>query len=138
MPKSMPLSLRVDPDLLKEIRKEASRSRRPASQIIHSTLEEGIRMRRCPGIIFTNGPAGRRATVAGTGVDVWEVIGVFQLNDRDFDALARALPQLSRPQLQAALHYHRLYPDEIDQRLREEREAYEELKSTPFVRGIKL
>jgi uncharacterized protein (DUF433 family) len=138
MPKSAPVSLRIRPQLLKEIQKEAVRTDRRASQIIHSTLEEGIRMRRCPGIVFTEGPAGRRATVAGTGIDVWEVIRVFRSCDDDVHRLSRALPQLSRPQLEAALHYYRNYPVEIDRRLESEQEAYEELPSQAFVRGIKL
>src|SRR3972149_5902831 len=48
-------------------------------------------------------PAGRRARAPGRGVDVWEVIGVFRTCGEARAALARALPPLSRPQLDAAL-----------------------------------
>jgi uncharacterized protein (DUF433 family) len=134
MPKSSPLSLRLPAELLNEIRKEAKRSARPASQVIQTTLEEGIRMRRCPGIIFTNGPAGRRATVAGTGIDVWEVVRVSKSLGGNFKATSRALPQLSRPQIDSALHYYRLYTQEIDERLDSEEDRYDALPSQPFVR----
>jgi uncharacterized protein (DUF433 family) len=134
MPKSSPLSLRLPAELLTEIRKEAKRSARPASQVIQTTLEEGMRMRRCPGIIFTNGPAGRRATVAGTGIDVWEVVRVSKSVGGNFKATARALPQLSRPQIDSALHYYRLYTQEIDERLDSEEDAYDALPSQPFIR----
>jgi uncharacterized protein (DUF433 family) len=134
MPKSSPLSLRLPAELLTEIRKEAKRSARPASQVIQTTLEEGIRMRRCPGIIFTNGPAGRRATVAGTGIDVWEVVRVSKSVGGNFKATSRALSQLSRPQIDSVLHYYRLYTQEIDERLDSEEDAYNALPSQPFIR----
>ena len=138
MSKSTPVSLRIRPQLVKEIQKEAKRAARPASQIIHATLEEGIRMRRCPGIIFTDGPAGRRATVAGTGIDVWEVVRVFRFCDHDVGRLSRALPHLSRSQLDAALHYYRCYPGDVDERLKSEEEAYDELPAQPFVGRIEI
>ena len=138
MPKSSPLSLRLPPELLEEIRKEARRTSRSASQIIESTLEEGVRMRRCPGIIFAHGPAGRRAIVAGTGIDVWEVVRIFVACDENVDALRRALPQLSLPQLEAALFYYHSYPHEIDERLKLEEEAFDEFPALPFVRKIRI
>lgn len=138
MGKSTPMSIRLPPDLLKEIRKECRKSDRPASKVIQSVLEEGLRMRRCPGIVFTEGPAGRRATVAGTGIDVWEVARVFKSCNNDFEALSRALPHLSRPQLEASLYYYRSYPKEIASRLGEEKVAYTDLSSRPFVRTFQV
>ena len=95
-------------------------------------------MRRCPGIIFTDGPSGRRATVAGTGIDVWEVVRAFRACSEDPRALERALPQLSAPQIQAALYYYRLHSDEIDERLRLEDQLAAELESLPFVRRVEV
>lgn len=138
MAKSSPLSLRLPSDLLEEIQKEARRTDRSASKVVQSLLEESVRMRRCPGIVFTEGPAGRRATVAGSGADVWEVIKVFKSCKQNFAALSRALPQLSRPQLEAALYYYRCYPREIDDRIKSEEDAYRELSSQPFVRQFRI
>ena len=137
MAKSSPLSIRLPSELLGEIHKEGRRTDRPASKVIQSVLEEGIRMRRCPGIVFTEGPAGRRATIAGTGIDVWEVVRLFKSCRSNFAALCRALPQLSRPQLEAALYYYRCHPQEIAARLRDEERAYRELSSQPFMRRLK-
>jgi len=113
MPKSQPISLRLDPSVLREVQALAKHLQRPASTLIQTLINEGIRQRKCPGVSFTEGPAGRRATVAGSGVDVWEVIRVFRTCGEDRAALARALPHLSRPQLDAALRYARCYPKEI-------------------------
>ena len=35
---------------------------------------EAVKMRRAPGIVFADGPSGRRAVVAGSGLDVWEIM----------------------------------------------------------------
>ena len=36
-------------------------------------LIEAVKMRRCPGVTFADGPTGRRAKIAGTGIDIWEL-----------------------------------------------------------------
>lgn len=139
MRKSLPFSLRLPPELLSEIRALARRAHRPTSHIAATLLEEGLRQRRCPGIVFTDGPAGRRATVAGTGIDVWEVIRVHKACGEDVEELARALPQLSRRQLEAALYYYRCYPSEIEERLALEETADAELRDrAPLVKPYGL
>jgi uncharacterized protein (DUF433 family) len=138
MAKTSPISVRLPPELMEEIEREARRTARPASRVIQSVLKEGVRIRRCPGIVFTAGPTGRRATVAGSGIDVWEVVRVYKSCKKDFKALSKALPQLSRPQLEAALYYYHCYPDEIDDRLKSEEEGYSELSSHPFVRRFRV
>ena len=44
-----------------------------------------MRMRSAPGVLFADGPAGRRAVIAGTGLDVWEVIAAWRAADEDFE-----------------------------------------------------
>ncbi|MGH9379064.1 MAG: DUF433 domain-containing protein [Thermoanaerobaculia bacterium] len=66
------------------------------------------------------GPAGRRAVLAGTGLDVWEVVATWRDVGESSDALRESYPWLTEPQLRAALAYYQLYPQEIDERLRRE------------------
>jgi uncharacterized protein (DUF433 family) len=127
MRKTQPISLRLRPDLLSEVKRLAVRLRRPRSQVLEGLIDEAVRMHRCPGIVFAEGPTGRRAVVAGTGVDVWEVVRVYRSCGEDLDALAAILPHLARRQLEAALHYCRFYPREIDGRLALEEEREQEL-----------
>lgn len=139
MKKSMPFSLRLSSDLLREIQTCARQSARPSSYVVSTLLEEGLRQRRCPGIVFTDGPTGRRATVAGSGIDVWEVIRAFRACGEDLKALARALPHLSRRQIEAALHYARCYPKEIEERLALEQTAEVELgQHFPLVKPYRI
>jgi uncharacterized protein (DUF433 family) len=77
-------------------------------------------MRRAPGVVFLTGPAGRRAVLAGTGLDVWEVVSTWRDAGESFDALRESYSWLTEPQLRAALGYYRLFPKEIEDRLRRE------------------
>jgi uncharacterized protein (DUF433 family) len=91
-------------------------------------------MRRAPGILFADGPSGRRAVVAGTGLDVWEVIRTWQDGGRSLDETRADYPWLSEAQIRAAIGYYELYPVEIDDRLMREREwtAERVRKELPF------
>ncbi len=139
MSKTLPFSLRLPPDVLREIQALARQSQRPSSYVVSTLIEEGLRQRRCPGIVFTDGPTGRRATIAGTGIDVWEVVRVYRACGEDPEALAQALPQVSRRQLDAALHYFRCYPKEIEERLAREETAEAELSGRfPLVKPYRV
>ena len=139
MRKTQPFSLRLTPDVLSEIRTLARQLSRPSSYIVSTLLQEGLRQRRCPGMVFTDGPTGRRATVAGSGIDVWEVIRVWKGCGEDLKALARALPHLSLRQLEAALHYYHCYPQEIEERLAVEQRAEAELERRfPLVKPYRI
>jgi uncharacterized protein (DUF433 family) len=84
-------------------------------------LSEAEKMRRVPGIVFADGPCGRRARIAGTGLDVFEIIEGYQSVGKDLKRLRIAYHWLTPDQLQAALDYYAAFPEEIDARLAEER-----------------
>ncbi len=84
-------------------------------------VDEGLRMEEHPGVIFRDGPAGRRACLIG-GPDVWEII-------RSVKSSRAAEPDLARSELvklvednsglpgrlvSLALTYWAAYPQEID------------------------
>lgn len=114
--------VRVSEELAREISLEAKARGKSWSAATAELLEEAVRMRRAPGILFSTGPAGRRAVLAGTGLDVWEVVATWRGAGEDFAALQASYPWLTEPQLRAALGYYRLYPEEVDERLRREEE----------------
>jgi len=106
-------SFRIKEPILQEIDK--IRKNRPANALANELLEEALKMRRCPGIIFSEGVSGRRARIAGTGVEAWEVIYEYQILDENIEELKKALPHLTERQLVAALNYYRHYPEEINE-----------------------
>jgi uncharacterized protein (DUF433 family) len=94
----------------------------------YDLVAEVERMERVPGIVFAWGSFERVPRIAGTGIEVFEVIGVYKAVDGDWDRLKRAFDFLSEEQLKAALHYYREYPEEVDARLAEEAQVFEELE----------
>jgi uncharacterized protein (DUF433 family) len=108
-------SLRIPKETVQEIER-TSRGRDFSAAAIE-LLNEALKMRRCPGILFADGPTGRRARVAGTGLDVWEVIATYRSVGESFKRLKAAYPQLDEVKLRAALSYYECYPGEIDNRI---------------------
>jgi uncharacterized protein (DUF433 family) len=112
--------LRLPEELQDEIEREMRLRGATFSEVATSLLREAVRMRRVPGIVFMDGPVGRRASIAGTGLDVWEVIATFKSVEEDRERLKASYGWLSERQLSAALAYNGLYPEEVDARIEEE------------------
>ena len=128
---STPVAIRFDDELLADVRRVAKRRSMSVSAVVKTFTDEGIRTLLVPGIMFREGPAGRRPAVAGS-LDVWEIIGTLRDASETTDtaaltndaaALARATDLPERVIL-IALEYYRRYPAEIDDWIAEhEREA---------------
>lgn len=114
--------LRLPEDIERAIERESEERGQSWSAAALDLLTEALRMRRAPGIVFVDGATGRRAAVAGTGLDVWEIIATWREGGESYDDLKRNYSWLSEAQLRAALGYYDLYPTEIDRRLERERQ----------------
>jgi uncharacterized protein (DUF433 family) len=77
-------------------------------------LTEEEKTRRVPGFTFVDGPTGRRARIAGTGLEVFEVIHGYESVNEDLERLLQAFHWLKAEQILAALRYYREFPEEID------------------------
>ena len=128
-------SLRLPPETLREIEQISSESGKDFSAVAKDLLEEAIKMRRCPGILFVEGTSGRRARVAGSGIEVWEIIATYQSVKKDPARLQKSFHWLSPEQLRAAMAYYSAYPQEIDQQVeKNQRWNQEEIrKRYPFM-----
>lgn len=84
-------------------------------------VEEGLRMDAHPGVLFRDGPAGRRAVLVG-GPDVWEVVrAIRDARAAEADLSGEALLDLvagntgvARRLLDVAVAYYGDYPAEVD------------------------
>lgn len=112
-----PSTIRI-PDATRAVIEEvARRGGRDFSSVANEMLTEAVKMRRVPGIVFADSPVGRVARVAGTGIEVFEILATFRGLSEDWDQLKQAYHWLSEQQLRAALAYAKAYPDEIDGQL---------------------
>ncbi len=111
---SQPLSVRLSDATLTRLGARARRAHLPPRTLAQRYVEEGLRMDEHPLVRFAEGPAGRRARLAGTGKDVWEVIATVRDNDGDIAAAALYL-EVPLGLVQAAVSYYGSYPGEIDE-----------------------
>lgn len=133
MPKTNPINVRLEFPVLKEVKKLAKMLRLPFSTLLNRLIVESLKMFQCPGIIFTNSPTGiRRATVAGTGLDVWELISIYKNYNKDKKRLLKDYP-LTQSQLNVALNYYEHYKKEIEEEIKLNEEAEEFLHSNKLV-----
>jgi uncharacterized protein (DUF433 family) len=72
------------------------------------------------GVELRNGPAGPRAVVSGTGLDVWEIIATWHEVGENFERLQDSYHWLSPEQLESALEYYEQNTEEIEARLAKE------------------
>lgn len=107
-------SIRIQEKTLKEVEQIARETGKEFSTVANELLEEAVRMQRCPGIVFTEGTTGRRARIAGAGIEVWEVIATYKGVNKDFKRLCSAYHWLKEQQLRAAIGYYAMYLGEID------------------------
>lgn len=82
-----------------------------------------------PGIVFVDGPAGRRAALAAKrGVDIWQIASTLKANEGSISDTAQ-VSALSEAEVRIALEYYSDYPDEIDAWIRANDEEYERLEA---------
>jgi len=111
---SVQKSIRLQEDIVKEIEQLARERGRDFTAMTNELLQEAVKMKRCPGIVFTDGTSGRRARIAGTGIEVWEVIGAYKSVGNDYDRLRKAYNWLTDQQLRAAVGFYQAYPEDAE------------------------
>lgn len=113
---SHPLSIRFDAVLLERLRAGARARDTTPSGLAQRLVDEGLRSQEIPGIVFRDGPSGRRAGLVA-GPDVWEVIAALHDVEGRGDAAVDAVAVdfgLSSGRVRVALDYYGRYAEEID------------------------
>ena len=120
-------TLRLAPGIKQRLADWARRSGMPERSLAQRYVDEGLRHDAHPLIQFLDGPSGRRASLAGRGLDVWEVIATVRDNN---GSIARAADYLQIPAglVEASVAYYGEYKREIDQEI--------ELNEAEYARGI--
>ena len=92
-------------------------------------VNEALAAQRFPGIVFRDGPTGRRAGLA-TGPDVWEIVRDLQRQSAEADPTRLVVEEtgLVPEQIALASDYYAVFPDEVDDRIALDTKAYEQLQ----------
>lgn len=116
--------MRLAPGLRQRLSEWARRAGLPERTLAQRYVEEGLRHDAHPLIQFLDGPSGRRATLLGRGLDVWEVIATVRDNH---GSIAEAVEYLEIPTglVEAAVTYYGEYRSEIDKEIALNEAEYE-------------
>jgi hypothetical protein len=120
MSRARQFSARLDAAIIERLERRGARSGLNKSRLAERYIDEGVRMDDHPGIVFRDGPTGRRPGLAA-GPDLWEVIGGLRSTGLEGDEAIRATAEwsgLSVRQVRDAIGYYSEYPAEIDERIR--------------------
>jgi uncharacterized protein (DUF433 family) len=103
----------------------ARRTRVAERTLAQRYIEEGLRHDEHPLVHFLDGPSGRRASLVGRGLDVWEVIATVKDNG---GAVGLAAQYLGVPVglVEAAVAYYGDHHEEIDAEIEANEAAYEQ------------
>ena len=125
-----PTSFRLPDELLARLDEEASSRGTSVSSLVSSVLDEGLKTRRFPGVVYRAGPPGRRAGLVG-GPDVWEVIRALKAASGGAEVRVRTVAEergLPVAQVRLAIDFYGEHADEVDERIALDAQAAERVR----------
>lgn len=130
-PVHKPFSIRMSKSTLDRLDRGARRRGEAKARTAERLIDEGLRMEDHPGIVFRDGPTGRRAALAG-GPDVWEVVETLQgcgVTGEEAVQATAAWGSLSAAQVRTAVRYYADFRSEVDERIARNREEADRLQA---------
>lgn len=125
-----PTSFRLDDQLMKRLEIESEAASTSVTSLVSSLLDEGLKSRRFPGVVYRPGPTGRRAALVD-GPDVWEVIRDLQRAPgrgmERVEHLARELG-ITVSLVTLATDFYCAFPEEIDARIEADERVAEQVR----------
>ena len=125
-----PTSFRLPEELLDRLEVESSAAGTSVTQLVSVVLDEGLKTRRFPGVVYRAGPAGRRAALVG-GPDLWEVVrDLAQAPGRGMDRVENLAAETGLPAASVLLaaDFYAAFPEEIDALIDADERAAEEVR----------
>lgn len=125
-----PTSFRLPEELLERIEAESRSVGASITQLVSSLLDEGLKTRRYPGVVYHDGPLGRRAALVG-GPDVWEVVrDLAAAPGRGMDRVENLAAEtgLTTASVLLAADFYASFPEEIDALVEADERAVEEVR----------
>jgi uncharacterized protein (DUF433 family) len=108
-----PRSFRLPDTLLRELQRHARETGANVTALVERYLDEGLRRDQHPLIGFRETAAGRSAALAGTRLDVWQVIETIRNSGNDVSEAAAYL-EIPEEHVRACVRYYADHKREID------------------------
>jgi len=127
---SRPTSFRLDEKLLERLDAESRAASMTTTSLVSSLLDEGLKTREFPRVVYRPGPTGRRAGLVG-GPDVWEIIRDLRgWPGRGMERIERLAEELELPvsMVSVAADFYSAFPEEIDARIEANEQAAEQIR----------
>lgn len=125
MAASRATSYRLDPAIKGRLEEQAAEEGVSERSLLERLISEGLDTLHQPGIIYRDGPTGRRAALA-VGADVWEVVSALRHTTGTQEERIAALAEqfgLHRRHIRTAIDYAAVHRDEIDAQVAHNDEA---------------
>jgi uncharacterized protein (DUF433 family) len=106
-------SVRVSAGTFDELERRAHERGVSRNALTERYIAEGVKMDEHPDVAFRDGALGRRAVLAGTRLDVWQVVETVRNAAGSVEEAAEYLG-LPTSRVQAAVGYYAVYRDEVD------------------------
>lgn len=123
-------SYRLDSELKRRLSERSEVEGVTETALVSRLLDEGLKTADHPGIIYRNGPTGRRAALAA-GPDVWEVVSALRSASGEGEArIADVAEQVGLPThvVRIAIEFAAEHRDEIERRIAMNDEAAERVR----------
>jgi uncharacterized protein (DUF433 family) len=118
-------SFRFDPSTLERLEQRSRETGLTQTALVERYVDEGLRRDRHSDIVFVDEPAGRRARLAGTGLDVWEIVETVQDNGGSTREASLYLGVPERHVI-AGMSYYADFRYEIDAWIRSNAQLFEQ------------
>lgn len=130
-------SYRLDPSIKGRLEAQAHEERIAERALLERLISEGLDMLHHPGIVYRDGPTGRRATLA-VGPDVWEVLSALRYTSGSDEQRVSELAEqfgLHPRHIRTAIDFAVAHRDEIDAQIAHNDDAAQRAQRTAFARG---
>jgi uncharacterized protein (DUF433 family) len=114
---SDPFSMRIGRSIHQRLERRALRGNHSKSALAERFIDEGLRQDAHPEIVFRDGPFGRRPLLAGTRLEVGQVVETIRNSGNSVDDAAAYL-DLPSSRVRAALSYYAAFQHEVDEQAR--------------------
>ena len=106
-------SFRIASSLSERLLRRSEETGESANRLGARYIDEGLRIDEHPLIRFRNGAAARRAALAGTRLDVWQVIETLHNSENSTEETAEYL-SIPETWVRACARYYAAYPEEVN------------------------